>query len=540
MNIRPGINKALELIEGGHDHIILELPTGYGKSTGGLEIYRKLSELGIPEDRVIHVLPLRAVVEDLARRFYGILNDKVAYQAGIHNITIDKGKIIRKSPFFDADYNITTFDSFIHNTFKIPITEVFRELRHYYIPFARIYTSSVIFDEAHILIDPREKKMLTGFLASLELLRNAEDPVIIMSATLTQNVRSAISNVLPDAVFIRLGSKDENNNNNIIIRDVDFEEKIGNTRYSINFMNAKPIDVINKVIKLVNNDEKSVLIVINNIGFVTKLYEELKNRGIPVGLVHGELTRRDRSSVINNLDNDKYKVLVGTSAIEAGIDKSFNVLITTPDDAASLVQRVGRICRHGECNGELYFICEDDGNDNIKYSKKLCDYLMKKGSKINWRLPYSKDGNISYVEMLEEFKPYKEIEVSHDYLLSFKALERPYIPHDLINYLFNKQFNFNLARKELIEVYVRGREEFASASPDDVVLDSYTTDLDNAPIDCIESLGYVDEEPVLISDSSLVQYFRDPDRIANAYGKFVENYEATPIMIIKPNCYRGA
>mgnify|MGYP001770728097 FL=1 len=535
--VRPGINKALELIEKEYRYIILEFPTGYGKSSGGLELFRKINELGFPENRIIHILPLRAIVEDLAKKLYSELGERVSYQAGIYGLSIND-MIIRKSPFFDTDYNVTTFDSFIHNMFKIPITEVFRYLRHHYIPFERIYVSSIIFDEAHIIVEPDEDKMVAGFIASLRLLNSTNNPVIIMTATLTENIRRVIRNVLSNSIFVRLGIKDEMRGNDVFIYDDEFENEIGNTRYFSSLIDSA--EIINKTIELINNGKK-VLIIINNINFINKIYDELKRKGIPVGFIHGELTRGDRKFIIDNLRN--YKVLIGTSAIEAGVNISFDALITVPDDAASLVQRVGRVCRYGECIGELYFVCKDSKDNGIVINEKLCEYLKKNGNIINWRLPYSKNNNtISYSKMLEEFKGHEEINLVTKYLYGFDGLRRPYIPQELINYLFSEKFGFNLSRKELIEVYVKGRDEFKSSSINDIVINSFSTDLDRLtkrlPINCIESLGYIDEEPSLVTNFP-IKDFINPNMVSIAYKRFIHKYNALPIIIIKPNCYGG-
>ena len=545
--IRPGIEKALELIEKGHRHIVLELPTGYGKSSGGLEIFSKVNEFDLPESRVIHVLPLRAIVEDLARKFYEKLGDRVAYQAGIYGLTAggicpgsSLARRITKSPFFDADYNVTTFDSFIHNMFKIPVTEVFKDLRHYYIPFERIYTSTIIFDEAHMMVEPDEKKMVAGFMAGLGLLNVMGNLIVIMTATLTESLRSALRKVLGNIRFIRLSGQDKEEGDTIFIHDDEFENNIGDIKYTVSFIGSAKI--VDKAIELVNDGQK-VLIIINNISLVHNIYEELKKRGVRVGLIHSELTRRDRANVDCKLKD--YDVLVGTSAIEAGVDVSFNALITVPDDAASLVQRVGRVCRYGECNGELYFICEDVVGSGITVNKELCNFLRMHGNKVNWRLPYSRGSNtISYVEILEKFRDSEKIEVPNNYLLYFKALGRPYIPHELVNYLFRK-FNFNLARSELIDVYVRGKEEFVKVDVNDIFLDSFTIDIKRfisrrELIDCIDALGYIDEGPTLAEDFPVKDFVNsDVTEAFETYSRFVNKYKATPIIIIKPNCYRG-
>ena len=526
MELRRGIEEALRLVEEGNYRLVLEFPTGYGKSMGGASIYRLVNRLGLPEERVVHVLPLRAIVEDLAKRMYEKLGEIVTYQAGSY-IQLPDGTPLEKTPFFDGEYNITTLDSFVHNLFKVPVTEVFRERKHYYIPFERIYTSTVILDEAHLMAGSGDPKVRTAFLASLECLADINSPVIIMTATLTEGLRNSIRRVLPGVRFLRLYKKDEVVGDTIYIHDAGFEDSMGSTKYMVS--RIKMNEVVGKTLELVEDrkNRKKVLIVVNNISKIVEIYRQLVSRDVKAGLIHGRLTRRDRSRVMKMLG--ELDVLIGTSAIEAGVDASFDALITVPDDPAGLVQRVGRVCRRGgDCTGELYLVCDDE----YRAIGELCDYALSHN--IQWRLPYDTDNAVSYVNLLDKSGTgLGGIEGS-----PLKHLCSPYIERYILNKFIEIE-SYSLVREPLVEVYVRGLDEFKNAREGDIILDSYTLGASEAKevINCVEGIGFINEDgnPV-VTDFDTGRFASDP---LSAYIAFAGRYKATPVLIIKPECYEG-
>ena len=186
--------KALEIFEehlrtGEPLFMVLSSPTGYGKSTMSLTLAAALRRPNPLGSRLIHVLPLRAIVSELygkAVRAYGwedrpdpcgrpveegeglppVARPTVGAQA-MHFLDGEK------TPFLTADLVFTTFDSFVYDLFRIPVGGG----SHHEIPRYSIYSSVVVFDEAHLYAgEPAEEgeeagggKMLSAFLASISV-----------------------------------------------------------------------------------------------------------------------------------------------------------------------------------------------------------------------------------------------------------------------------------------------------------------------------------------------------------------------------------
>ncbi|PLC68683.1 CRISPR-associated helicase Cas3' [Vulcanisaeta sp. EB80] len=526
---RIAITEVINLFEKGKKHLIIELPTGYGKSTAGIRLYELIKKLG-PEDRIIHVLPLRAIVEDLAKRFNGKINGTVAYQAGIRILNI------RKEPFFDADYTITTMDSFAHNFFKFPITELYNEKKHYYIPFTRIYVSSVIFDEAHLFAS--EEKVGSVFLTSIELLGKMGNPLIVMSATIPQNIKQELVKAVNDFVIVRLGKKAGSNvsrGREIVVEDDDFVEKVTRIKYTLEFIEYRLDSIVKKATDLLQNvGLKRVLIILDNINAVMQVYRMLRERGFNIGVIHSMRTRRERLEIIDNLR--KYEILVGTSAIEAGVDVSFDALITTPTDALALIQRMGRVCRdiNKECEGKVILV---DGFE--KNNRNLVDYL-RRNSNICWRVPFDLDGCIGYEELMKDVF-IKPIELDRKYQQQlWNIFNFVFIPSNILDAFFESK-DFSLVREPIVEVYTKGLSNFISDAYENIILDSFTSDLGNLQriSKCVEGLGYIKvrRDEIFreqVNDNDLIRGFINGDE--KSYSSFIKKYKAGPIIILRENC----
>ncbi|MFZ8810330.1 MAG: CRISPR-associated helicase Cas3' [Pyrobaculum sp.] len=377
--MRKAISRALDLARNGAQYMVLELPTGYGKTVAGPHLYRAYREAGLCW-RAIHVFPLRAILHrTLSRYVQEHLDIEFTYQDG--DVTLRERYV--KDPYFRGEYVLTTLDSFVHNLLRVPVAEMHkfleRHLRavHYHIPFAYIYPSCVFIDEAHIAAQDEAGKALAALKASLEVLRGAEVPVVVMSATLGEWKRKFFR----DFTFIELGDRYEEEEGRVEVHDDEFERMFSQVKYTVEAIDEVEVE---KSARKEMEKERRVLVIINNI---QKAVDLAKSLGAV--LIHSMLTREDRQKAESMLD--RARVVVGTSAIEAGVDVSFDVLITSADVAESVVQRVGRVCRYGgACEGKIYL-----------FGKNAETYASVK----EWRLPY-KEG--SYVGLLR-----RDVEYEH-------------------------------------------------------------------------------------------------------------------------------
>lgn len=345
---RPLLEEAFRLVTSGSPDsppfLIIQAPTGYGKTLLSFSLtLRSLRDASL-FDRVIHVLPMRSIIEDIqgtAQEAFGFSRTKMMGSSE---------EFLHLFPL-----NVTTADTFTWdilklNTKKRSAIKAGREFGYDYLTQASILTSLVIFDEAHFLLE--NESMVTAFTAVLEFLTSQRVPIVVMTATLSR------AHVM---LFERYAKKNgyefrvlsPNENDPFIRRELKKE-------ITIEFSSGNPLD-------LVEPGRKNAVIV-NSVGRAVALYDEaLKRRNLGferdrVMIIHGRMTPSHKRELINRLrewNKEGDFLLIGTQAVEAGVDFSVDVMVTDGAPINSLLQRFGRAARYGKEKGARITILED-------------------------------------------------------------------------------------------------------------------------------------------------------------------------------------
>jgi len=439
MALKEGVKRALEYIAQGV-LVFLRAPTGYGKSFLSIVLAKMIYECeefrrSIAAYRVIHVLPFKSIVEDLYRRAVSVWGEgHVGYQA-----SIDLGSA--KDPIFRRRLIYTTLDSFVLNFSKI--TPLRTERATYEAARASIYTSVVIFDEAHLYATP---KALAAIKTMLESLTKAKAPVIVATATMP----SSLVDKLVGSVDVKLitvvkeGAKYKPKPGEEVV-----EEKLPDKRLAVKRIKCGEVE---RVVRDALRSRKFVVVVKNRVDDAVSLYNKLRDLN-PL-LLHGRLTFGDRRNVIREVlenreenvrvevkcpnkaevieeerkkDSSKEGILISTQVVEAGVNIDADVLITDLAPLPNLVQRAGRVARFKN-EGEMYVAECDCG----PYPSEECEFASNYIDKIKeWKAPdYGDEEN--YAWALEEYgrkfyeglKPHEEVAVASKMLDNVITLHR--------------------------------------------------------------------------------------------------------------------
>ncbi len=92
---------------------------------------------------------------------------------------------------------------------------------------------------------------------------------------------------------------------------------------------------------------------------VTKLYKELKRRGIKTDEIHGNKSQNYRQKALLDFKTSKIKVLVATDVAARGIDVhevSHVINYQKPKNLDSYIHRIGRTGRAGKSGKAFTFI----------------------------------------------------------------------------------------------------------------------------------------------------------------------------------------
>lgn len=508
--------------------LVLEAPTGYGKSVS-VPAIAAINTLNSFSYNFIHVLPLRAIVEDLylckylyalgiqvdadrcrsppPKAFRESLNvlgvgvGDVAYQMGLDYMIRGIG---RKEPIYDARIVISTLDSFSYNFLRIPVTEIFREVKHYAIPRARIFTSTIFLDEVHMIKrfdDESSGKALSLLKMLIEFSLATKTPLVMATATLWTGFRSRIADWARNQVaFFVLSKEDSKNGSFVYIRDREFEYRAKSIRWVTSVVDESVVHV--KVLEHVEKGEK-VLVVRDRVKDAVELYNRLDLAEDEKVLIHSRLCIEDRENALNKIE--KAKVVVATPIVEAGVDWDFDVGLRDATNIPSMVQVFGRVCRNRDgCEGSVYL---------VKTGESLGSLIefVKDRRYIDWRIPYSYisergEEAIGYQSILEMQNMVIEEDKRAERLI--RALVTPItLPSSYINIAL-EDYGYSVLREPLAQFYVYGKQSIVSArNASDIIHGSftYTLEIIEEKSRCIEGYACVTEH-----DEEIYSEFLDP------------------------------
>ncbi len=504
-------------------------PTGYGKTVFGPMLCGRLRELSFAH-AFIHVLPLRAIIRqfylctllqslttnghviEFLRKEYGCKDvpehiknivrrsiastSDVAYQMGEE---LEALGLARKEPMLDARYVVTTLDSFIYNLFRVPVSEIFRNRKHYPIPRLRIFVGAVYFDEAHAVFEEERdvSTMYTAFRESLRVLEAMRCPVILGTASISiKALQNVLGDLRMDKYVVMLSVEDREEERGfgkvIEVRDRDFTESACSLRWRTEVLNEDR--VLDRVKEMVSRGLR-VFVACDSIKRAIKRFEKLREKLDSVILLHSLLTRGDREKALSKVDSAS--IVVATSVVEAGVNMDLDALVTDGTRPTSIVQRAGRVCRDiDRCVSKgiepLLVVVREHSNERV------LRFVEKNRDKVNWRIPFDYGEVKGYQELIKAMSlPREDAKLRN----ALQALSTPlFISSDTINTIVRKA-GYALSRIPLAELLVCDRDEAKHLSPGEVYSRSLTISVDR--LSKLILRGYVTEIAVFLDTEEL-------------------------------------
>ncbi|MBS7629771.1 CRISPR-associated helicase Cas3', partial [Candidatus Bathyarchaeota archaeon] len=303
--------------------------------------------------RVIHVLPMRSIVEDLYVRLAGNMGI-LLYSMRSH--VKSQYMFHPGSPMFAGKCVVTTLDTFLLNFFKLPAHQLGKAFKyneaHFEFPRAMIYSSVVVFDEFHLFSNvgtlSEEYKSLTSTLAAIKALISTGVPLLVMTATMPGMLKELLKEEIEGMGFKLINIEYHYG------KDADFDEDMKSKR---RIVRKKEGDPARLALAARNQGAMRIAIIFNSVDRAIDCYRTLK--GDDAILLHGRLPESVRAGMISRIVGDDKLLLIATQVVEAGIDTDFDVMITECCPADRLVQRAGRVARHKD-QGELWVMEQKD------------------------------------------------------------------------------------------------------------------------------------------------------------------------------------
>lgn len=306
--------------------IILRAPTGSGKTEAVFLPFVTLAGNSLPS-RLLYALPLRSLANQVAERMR-----KHAERLGKGNwrIRLQHGQA-PESVLFAADVVICTIDQLITSYACTPLT---LPVRHGNIPAGSVMSSFIVFDEVH-LFDP--ERALQAMRLICERLHRLSLPFALLSATLPDSVLSFWQSEFGCEC---IEASCEPVQRNVWMEFID-----------------RPLDT-DAIIEAMQDGHQRILVVVNTVERVIKLFEQIRERGVKLGyeceLLHSRFLHDDRRAkedwVVRRFGKDTEvdkSLLVATQVVEAGLDISADCVLTELAPVDATIQRAGRCARWG-------------------------------------------------------------------------------------------------------------------------------------------------------------------------------------------------
>jgi CRISPR-associated helicase Cas3 len=230
--------------------------------------------------------------------------------------------------------------------------------------------NTIVFDEFHIYWGIE----LTNIISSLFLMSKLKifPKKVFLTATPSENVKY-ILNELFQPMVIEL---EMNDCGRIVIYEVDL--------FGIRIeRDSKVQRIVDELVSLKNKLTKKrkitskidyipLIVILNSVVEIIVLEKKLLEAGFKkneITPIRGLMSKQERKISFKTL------VVIGTSAIEIGIDFSCDYLIFEANDSASFLQRFGRIGRHNA--GIAYLLGDQYETDAMNSEKKISRYELQ-------------------------------------------------------------------------------------------------------------------------------------------------------------------
>lgn len=379
--------RILEAVLRAQRNIILQIPTGGGKTIGALLpfLQNRANGDGLLPEKAICAVPMRVLATQFKRTCQEFREQELdsthfqklerQYQRFGGNLNSLQTGETPDDPQFESMIVACTIDQLLASALGVPYSLGHKAAN---INLGAVCGSYLILDEPHLYPLTNEGRDYKGALTTcLEMLRLLKGLTrfIFMSATLSSELVERLRVTL-DAVVIT----------------VDDEELARINQHRVRTIERAP-DAMSAE-SILQAHQQCSLVVCNTVQQAQEMYlalDEQRHPATQLKLIHSRFTDEERSQqgaeLGKLLGKEQWQhgvyqgpnmIVVATQVVEVGLDISVQTLHTQLSPANSLLQRAGRCARFAEQQGRVIVYHLPPGEDGkaastLPYNSALCE-----------------------------------------------------------------------------------------------------------------------------------------------------------------------
>lgn len=404
-----------EKMQSFHGDCLLHAPTGSGKTEAALSwVHANQQE----NSRLFYLLPFTASINAMVERFQKIYGKSRV--TALHSKSLDffyEEAMEESGNYEQSQERARNKQSASQELFyPIKVATLHQILKHalhgkgWDMALHDYQNALFIVDEFHTY-----DAHLTGMmLATLQLLKKeCNISILLMSATIPSFLSKIISEKLLDGDGAKTIRPDASQPLDAAI--------LNRIRHKLKCYTGKTIlDEIALVEKCLEDNETSVLIVVNNVKSCQDLGQTLAQFNPTI--LHGGFNREDRKNIEEKITaenkKDRPRLLIATQAVEVSLDIDYSVAFIENAPIDALIQRFGRVNRSGrqKVPATVHLFENSMGNVERIYPHRL---------KETWDTLFAKDEAELSEQMLMEvcdkvyYRGYSEEEAT-DFQIGFR------------------------------------------------------------------------------------------------------------------------
>jgi CRISPR-associated endonuclease/helicase Cas3 len=339
----------------------LVLPTGMGKTLTGLSVALKLAKEG-GHKRIIYSLPFLSIIDQTEMVLRNGLNLKSSEELLVyHHLAEPTYKESDKE--YDFDVGRVFYEGWNSGVILTTFYQLFYTLLGLENGYLRRFNK---FKDAIIILDEIQALPPDYWLFVKESLNH-----------LSQNLNARIILMTATNPFIyKEGEAFE------LVEKSKYRKGLNRYRMVIELQGRGIEELAKEVAERVEREkDKSFLIILNTIASSQNFYKILRGMvDVPMTYLSTAVVPYERKERIKGIKEGRYRVVVSTQVVEAGMDIDFDVVYRDFAPLDSLNQSAGRCNRNGERSvGEVRVVKlknENEKNEKFTFANKIYDLVL--------------------------------------------------------------------------------------------------------------------------------------------------------------------